>query len=217
MFRQVFDPNNLFWRLIARGVDFVGLGLFWLALCLPIVTIGPATAALYYTVVKVFRQREEGGFGILWKQFCANLKKGCLATLICLPFAAVFAFGYFIMDANKTNGTIGVVMFVAYWVALLVPAGIFCWLWPVMARFEQGLKGCFSNAFMLALRHLPSTFILVLLNLELIIFCLERWWPVFFCPVLGSLLGSLFQEKIFLKYLSDEDKAALQGVYPEEE
>lgn len=214
MFRQVFDPDNLLWRIMARGVDFVGLGLFWLLLCLPVVTIGPATAALYYTVVKVFRQKEDGGFGVMWKQFRVNLKPGCIATVICLPFALIFAYGYAVMEAN--NGTpMGAVMFVAYWVALLVPAGLFCWLWPVMARFDQGLKDTFRNAFMLALRHLPSTFILVLLNLELIIFCLEQWWPVFFCPVLGSLLGSLFQEKVFLKYLSDEDKAALQGIIEE--
>ena len=215
MFRQVFDPDNLLWRIIARGVDFVGLGLFWLLLCLPIVTVGPATAALYYTVVKVFRQKEDGGFGVMWKQFRANLKQGILATLICLPFALLFAYGYSIMKLN-TATTAGVVMFVAYWVALLVPAGLFCWLWPVMARFDQPLKDSFRNAFMLSLRHLPTTFILVLLNLELVIFCLEQWWPVFFCPVLGSLLGSLFQEKIFLKYLGDEDKAALQGIIEEE-
>ena len=47
MFRQVFDPDNLFWRLLSRGVDFVGLGLFWIALCLPVVTIGPATDPHY--------------------------------------------------------------------------------------------------------------------------------------------------------------------------
>ena len=216
MFRQVFDPDNLLWRMLSRCVDFVGLGLFWAALCLPVVTIGPATAALYYTVVKVFRQKEEGGFKILWRQFAANLKKGCLATLICLPFAAVFTAGYLIMDAVKTQSVQGTVMFVAYWIALLVPAGVFCWLWPIMARFEQGLKSAFQTAFALAMRHLPSTFILVLLNLELVIFTAERWWPIFFVPVLGSLLGSLFQEKIFLKYLSDEDKATLEGRYPDE-
>lgn len=216
MFRQVFDPNNSLWRGVARCVDFVGLGLFWIALCLPIVTIGPATAALYYTVVKVFRQKEDGGFKILWRQFVANLKKGCIATLICLPLAAIFTVGYLIMDAVKLQSAAGTIMFVAYWVALLVPAGIFCWLWPILARFEQGVKDALQTALALALRHLPSTFIVVLLNLELIIFTAERWWPIFFTPVLGSLLGSLFQEKIFLKYLSDEEKAALEGRYSDE-
>ena len=86
MFRQVFDPDNLFWRIMARGVDFVGLSIFWLALCLPVVTIGPATAALYYTVVKVFRHKsDDGAFGMYWKAFVQNLRRGIPATLIFIP------------------------------------------------------------------------------------------------------------------------------------
>ena len=53
MFRQVFDPDNLFWRIMARGVDFVGLSIFWIALCLPIVTIGPATTKMVTLVTPV--------------------------------------------------------------------------------------------------------------------------------------------------------------------
>ena len=217
MFRQVFDPDNLFWRLISRGVDFVGLGLFWLLLCVPIVTIGPATTALYYTVVKVFRQKDNAGFRTLWKAFRSNLKKGCAATLICLPFALLFAFFYSVMSMYKGQGGLGAVMFVAYWVALLVPAGIVCWLFPLLARFETGLKDAFRTAALLALRHLPSTFIVVLLNLELIVVSLERWWPVLFTPVLTSLLTSLFLERIFPKYLSETEKAVLEGRDLEEE
>lgn len=217
MFKQVFNPDNLFWSLISRGVDFVGLGLFWLLLCFPIVTIGPATAALYYTVVKAFRQKETAAFRIFWNAFLSNLKKGCLATLICLPVCAVFVFGYLIMDQVKGEGAAGAVMFVAYWVVLLIPAGTLCWLFPVLARFESGLKNSFRNAFILALRHLPTTFVLVLLNMYLIIFTIERWWPVFFIPVLLTLLCSLFEEKIFLKYLNEEEQAMLQGQYEEED
>ena len=95
MFRQVFDPENLFWSLMARGVDFVGLGLFWLLLCVPVITVGPATAALYYTVVKVFRQKDTYGFRTMWRAFRTNLKKGCAATAICLPLAAVFSYFYY--------------------------------------------------------------------------------------------------------------------------
>ncbi len=211
MFKQVFSPDNLFWRLISRGVDFVGLGLFWLLLCFPIVTIGPATAALYYTVVKTFRQKETASFRIFWDAFRSNLKKGCIATLICIPVCALFAFGYAVMDQVKGESAAGAVMFVAYWVVLLIPAGTLCWLFPVIARFETGLKASFRNAFVLALRHLPTTFVLVLLNMYLIIFTIEQWWPVFFVPVLLTLLCSLFEERIFLKYLNEEEQAVLEG------
>lgn len=217
MFRQVFDPDNLFWRLISRGVDFVGLGLLWLLLCLPVVTIGPATAALYYTVVKVFRQKETSAFRLYLTQFAANLKKGVLATLICIPFAAVVVWFYAAMSGARDESSFGAVMFVAYWVVLLIPAGVVCWLIPILARFESGLKESFRTAFMLTLRHLPSTFIVVLLNLEAVTFTLENLWPVFFTPVLCSLLSSLFQERVFLKYLNEEDKAALEGREPEDD
>lgn len=211
MFKQVFDPENLLWRMVARGVDLVGLGLFWLLLCFPVVTIGPATAALYYTVVKTFRQGETNGFHLLWAAFRENLRRGCAATLICLPPCALLALGYWVMDQVKTQGSAGAVMFVAYWVALLIPAGILCWLFPILARFETGLKDAFRTAFVLTLRHLPSTFVVVLLNLYLIVFTLERWWPVFFVPVLLTLLCSLFQERVFLKYLDGAQRAALEG------
>ena len=104
MFRQVFDPENLFWRLISRGVDFVGLSLFWIALCLPVVTIGPATAALYYTVVKVFRHKGDGAFGMYWRSFVQNLRRGIPATLIFLPVMALLVYGYLVMAANVGPG-----------------------------------------------------------------------------------------------------------------
>ncbi len=215
MFRQVFDPNNLFWRLISRGVDFVGLSLFWAALCLPIVTIVPATAALYYTVVKTFRQKEEGAFGIMWRAFRANLKKGVIVNLIWLPIVVMLAYGHYVMVANN-GSTLGAVMYMAYYVALLVPAGVLCYQVPLMGRFEFDVKSLFRTALALAMRHLPSTVVVVLLNAELLIFTLERWWPVFFTPVLANLLTSLFLEKIFPKYLSEEETAILQDRPPEE-
>ncbi|MCD8341361.1 MAG: YesL family protein [Clostridiales bacterium] len=216
MFRQVFDPNNLFWRLISKGVDFVGLSLFWAALSLPIVTAGPATAALYYTVVKTFRHKEDGAFGIYWKSFVQNLRRGIPATLIFLPVMLLIFYGYSIMYANATSD-LGVVMFVAYYVALVVPVGLFCYLFPIMGRFDLKLKELFQTSFALCIRHLPTTLILVLLVVELVIFVLERWWPIFFVPVLTMLLFSLFLERIFPKYLNEEERAVFEDRFPEDE
>mgnify|MGYP002861049299 CR=1 FL=1 len=116
--RKVFDPDNFLWAALAKGVDVVGLSIAWLLLCLPVVTIGPASAALYYTVVKCLRQKEKRTFGVFFRAFRDSLKQGVLATLICLPVAAALAFGYVVMEANR-GAPLGAVMFVAYDVALL--------------------------------------------------------------------------------------------------
>lgn len=207
--RQVFDPENLFWSLLSRGVDLVGLSLLWAALCLPVVTIGPACAALYYTVVKCFRQKEQGAFGSCLRAFRSNLRTGVPATLVCLAIGAALFFGYAVMRAHWGTDT-GAVMFVAYDVALLVPAGIVCWLFPLLGRFDFSLKEAFRTAAMLALRHLPSTVVVVLMTVEFIIFGLERWWPVFFAPVLCALLTSLFFERVFPRYLTEAEREKMK-------
>ncbi|MBR0313071.1 MAG: YesL family protein [Oscillospiraceae bacterium] len=206
---QVFDPDNLWWRFVSRCVDAVGLSVLWAMLCLPVVTVGPASSALYYTVVKCFRQGEKGTFGVFYRAFRENLKQGVIATLICLPVAAALAFGYAVMRASW-GSDLGAVMFVAYDIALVVPAGIVCWLFPLLGRFSFRLRDAFRTAAMLALRHLPTTVVTVLLALELGIFTLERWWPVCFAPALCALLTSLFFERIFPKYLSEADAEKLE-------
>ena len=130
---RVFDPENAWWFFLGRGVDLVGLSLAWGFLCIPLVTIGPATSALYYTVVKCFRQKEKSTFTIFWRAFRGNLKQGSLATLLVLPVSALLWLGYSVMKANWST-PFGAVMFVAYDVALVVPLGVICWLFPQIGR-----------------------------------------------------------------------------------
>ena len=124
MWKDIFNPENLFFRMLARGVDLIGLSLLWVLLCIPIVTAGSATAALYYTVVKVFRHGREDAFTTYLKAFKDNLKQGIPVTLVCVPAAVFLAWGYNVMVHNISTSP-GVVMYMAYYVALLVPMGVF--------------------------------------------------------------------------------------------
>ena len=208
MWRDIFNPENLFFRILARGVDLAGLSLLWVLLSIPLVTAGPATAALHYTVVKTFRQGRDDAFSIYLKAFRDNLKQGMLVMLVCIPVAVFFAWGYNVMS-NNISTSVGVVMYMAYYVVLLVPAGIFCYLFPMMGRFTFRTGALFRTAFILSIRHLPSTVIIVMLTVEMTVFTIEKWWPLLAAPVLTMFLTSLFLEKIFPKYLSEEEIAVL--------
>ena len=210
MWRDIFDPENLFFRILARGVDLVGLSLLWALLCIPAATAGSATAALYYTVVKVFRQGRDDGFTIYLRAFRDNLKQGIPVTLLSIPVMVFLAWGYNVM-ANNLSTSAGVVMYMAYYVAMLVPAGVLCYLFPLMGRFSFETKALVRTAFTMALRHIPSTVVIVLLTVEMTVFTIEKWWPLLAAPVFTLFLHSLFLEKIFLKYLGEEEAAALMG------
>ena len=188
-----FNPEKGIWAWLSTMVDVCGLSIVWIFLCLPVVTIGPATAALYYTVVKCVRGRESGAFGYYFRSFLSGFKTGLLATLAVLPAALLLWMGHDVVRWYGTNlGGAAYILYVAYYFALIVPGGVLCWLFPLLGRFEYSLKDLFRTALQLSIAHLPSTVVVVLLTAQTAVFCLERWWPVLFMPSVVMLLVSLF-------------------------
>ena len=208
---EFFNPEKGIWAWLSTLVDVCGLSILWIFLCLPVVTIGPATAALYYTVVRCVRRRESGAFGYYLRSFRDNFKTGLKADLIVLPAAALLLVLHHIVRwyGTQTGGAL-YVLYVAQYFALMVPAGALCWLFPLLGRFDYGVRGLFRTAFQLTFAHLPSTVVIVLLTVQSAVFCIERWWPVLFMPSVDMLLVSLFTERIFQKYapelISGEDQ-----------
>lgn len=196
-----FNPEKGIWTWLSTLVDVCGLSLLWLLLCLPLVTAGPATAALYYTVVKHVRGRESGAFGAYLRSFRDNLKTGLKMDLIVLPAVVLLLLLHHITRWYGTrDGGALYILYVAQYIFLMLPAGMLCWLFPLLGRFEYGVGGLFRTAFQLTIAHLPSTVVIVLLTVQSAAFCIERWWPVLFMPSVAMLLVSLFTERIFQKY-----------------
>lgn len=201
---EFFNPEKGIWVWLSTLVDVVGLSVLWIFLCLPVVTAGPATAALYYTVVKCVRGRESGAFGYYLRSFRDNFRTGLKADLIVLPAAALLlALHHIVRWYGTRTGGILYILYVAQYFALMLPAGVLCWLFPLLGRFDYGVRGLFRTAFQLTLAHLPSTVVIVLLTAQTAAFCAARWWPVVFMPVIAMLLVSLFTERVFCKYVPE--------------
>ena len=212
---EFFNPEKGIWAWLSTLVDLCGLSIVWVFLCLPVVTAGPATAALYYAVVKCVRGRESGAFAAYLRSFRANLKTGLLATLAVLPAAALLLGLHHIARWYGTRaGGVLYLLYVAQYFALMLPAGVLCWLFPLLGRFDCNVKNLFGTAFRLTMVHLPSTVVIVLLTAQAVALCVALWWPVVFVPVIAMLLASLFTERVFRKYapeLAEPEEA------PEEE
>ena len=207
-----FNPEKGIWAFLSWMVDIFGLSLLWAALCMPVVTIGPATAALYYTVVKCVRKQENGAFGVYLRSFRSNLKTGLKATLIALPPAVILVVVHLVSRWYGIRaGGLLYVMYVAQYFVLFIPAGVLCWLFPLLGRFEYRVRDLFRTAFQLTLAHLPSTVAVVVLTAQVAAFCAAFWWPVLFMPAVVTLLDSLFTERVFREYAPE-----LEGKGPED-
>ena len=53
---SIFDMDKPFWKWLGKIPELVLLSLFWFICCIPVITIGPASSALYYVALKMVRK-----------------------------------------------------------------------------------------------------------------------------------------------------------------
>ncbi len=210
-----FNPEQQPWRFLGRCVDFVGLSLCCVFTSLGVVTLGVSLSALYESVVKAFRYGDNTPFKTYFTSFRKNFKEGVILTLIVIPFVFLFVWGYMIMKENSSSRS-GAFMFTFYYVLLLLPAGTALNLFPLLSRFEMKTKEYIKTAFTLTIAHLPSTFVIVLLSVELTVWTISAYSPCFITPSLWALFSSFFLENNYKKHVSDAEAAALEGITEEE-
>ncbi len=204
--KSFFRMDNPLFQILQRILNVVGLSLVWILCCLPVVTIGAATAALYYTTVKVVRNERGYLFAEYFSAFKKNFRQSTIATLLYLAVAFLFYFDVQILQLlrGETSGAgaleigiYGVVIVLSlYYVLLLLQ----------MSRFDNSLKGLAKNTLILMIRHLPAS----LLTLIIITFGFFASWliPLFaiIMPTIVMWLVSIPMEKLYYRYMTPEER-----------
>lgn len=196
----------MFWRWMAKLADVLVLSLLWLLCSVPIVTVGAATAALYDAAARCVRGGENGPWGRFLRTFRAELSTAIPAALACgLPLLLFFWIFRWLRLAAQAGVPGMEVLSAAYLVVLILPVGTFCWMFPLLSRFTFRPLGLLWTAFQLALAHLPSTVMVVLLTVAVVAVSLWLVVPIFFAPCLLILLWSLFMEPVFRRHAGDHE------------
>lgn len=200
MFRKVFNPESWLWKPFGWVADLVVLSLLWLVCCIPIVTIGGATAALYDAVVHGFRRKEADYLYRFFATFKAEWKHGILPTLLFGCVLAGLLFGYR-RFTGSASGDFAVMTAVGLLVVLCIPVGITCWVFPVLSRFELPFGTLCLNSARLALGHLPASLLMALVSGACVWVTVRLLFvPLLVLPALLTLFWSLFMEPVFRQY-----------------
>ena len=83
---SLFNLDNPIWRFMGKLVDVFILTLLWAVCCIPIITIGPASTAVYYVTLKLVRDEESYTVRSFFKSFKENFKQGSVGALSCFFF-----------------------------------------------------------------------------------------------------------------------------------
>ena len=197
--KRLFSPEGLMWRILDTMTDVFALSVIWLFCSLPLVTLGPATTALYDAVVRCIRYREAGPYRRFFHTFRSDLGVSIGSTVL---WGTVIGFAFASLHMLRTIGresSSAAMASAAYYIFMLLPCGAACWVFPILSRFTYGFRELNFTAVKITLGFLPRTIVLVLLTAEIVTLCVRFFFPAFFLPVCTMLLWSLFIEPVFIR------------------
>lgn len=204
----IFNMDGELVRTLGKIIDIICLSILFIVCSFPIFTMGTAATALYYTVNKVIRNDRGYIFKEYMLAFKNNFKQTIPIWLLVLALSGLLGLDIHIMNDWSENGSKLGALVVVF---LIMGAFLVAWmlyLFAYMARFENTRKQSMKNALLIMLIHLPWTVVLIVLTLAGLFLMYVAPISIFFVPGLFTLLESLILEKIFWKYMSEEDKEA---------
>ena len=147
---RIFDINSKFMQIAMKGADLIILNVLTLLCCIPILTIGPAFAAMHYTLLKLYRDEEGGIFKTFFHGFAANFRQGVALTFVYLLF-----FGILFLDYQFGSRTEGIMRFVLYALPFLALIGglSLCWVFPLLSRYQNTVFGTIKTTLAATLAH----------------------------------------------------------------
>lgn len=205
----IFSLENPFWVFIGKVGDVCWLCLLWLVCSIPIVTIGASTTALYYVSLKMMRNEE----GYITKQFFhsfrQNLFQGSVLGVIMLLVGAGLVFNFWFY--NQMEGNFSVVMHGVMLMLLWLYLMVYQYVFAALAQFDNTIKGILTFSFLLALKKLGWTVLMIVMGIVLLALGCFLFLPflIFAVPLLGfcasPILNRLF--KPYVEAGSAKEKA----------
>ena len=208
MFRSFFDSESPFSRLLGRVLDIVVLSVLWLVCSLPVVTVGPASAALYYSCAKCLRHQEPGPYRNFFSAFRQNLKTGIGATAVLLLLAVLLGAGYrFLAGAAGSGSPVWGAVRVMYLVLLVIPVSVAACAFPLLSRFTYTVGALLSNSLRMTFRHLPRMVAAGALTATVVALTVLFWYcgVILLTPALCALLSTFLLEPVFRKYTPEAE------------
>lgn len=162
---NLFNIDSPIMTFLSRLADIVILNILYIICCLPIFTVGAATSALYYQVMKMSKNEESYAIRGFFKSFKENFRKATPAWLILLVIGILLGADLYIVPMMGSEA-IGNIFRCICFFALLIWMIVFSYTFPLFSKFENTVKNTMTNALLMGIRHLPFTLIILVLNLS---------------------------------------------------
>lgn len=208
---KMIKSDSLIGKLLTEVLNQMILNFLFLLCCAGIVTIPASLSAMYAVQFKIHADEDPNIFAC----FFAELKKSFLRALCAFLVSAAAAapailiwIGCAVLDWQLPR-------FIHLMLAFteLCVFAVSCWIYPLIARYENTLKGTLQSAFALCFSFFPTTVLLIAIPLFFVVLFAVMPYPlirtytcfmIFFSCAVSARLAVIPISKVFTKVTGEE-------------
>ena len=198
---RVFDSDGKFIRVFFALTNFVGLGIIWALLSLTIIGFGPATTALYYTLVKAIRKDRGKPYLSFFQSFKTNFLQGMLLGLLVLLLypAVLFICAPYLLEPLVTGSISNGLFFIGALLQTFFVVSTAAYAFPILSRFNVSCIKSLGFGLKLTLFHLPSSILITFLVFICLYLMIAVQYLIWLFPCLFMFVSSFLIEKVLKK------------------
>ena len=192
--------DSAFSQLLLKLCYGCYLNLLWLVCCIPIVTVGASTTALYYTSLKIVRGEDHSLARMFFKSFRENFRQSTVLWLLLLAIGLVLAGDGYIAYHLRAASTGGPAVMWTLILALVIAAAVayvivLLFVFPLVASVSNTNWAMLKNSFFIGARYLFCTILVFAVHFAMFFAVVSIFTPLFLlgeglCALISSYLMS---------------------------
>ena len=191
--RNLFSPDNAIMLFITKIVYSVYLNILWFICCLPIVTAGASTSALFYVTLKMAKNEEGGITSQFFRAFRQNFKLATKVWLVMLAVGILLSVDGYVLYHMRFENAMWAIVTAIFIVAVIAYLIILMYIFPLIARFDNTVRMMFFNSIMIGMRFLLCTVLMAVIYFAMAVIVINLFTPAIifgegFCAFLCSYL-----------------------------
>ncbi|MGN0394274.1 MAG: YesL family protein [Coprococcus sp.] len=193
--------------------QYVALNIVFIISCIPIITIGPAIAAMYQVLLREAR----GEHGYIIRKYLQHFKEmfvqGVFTFLLFMILLAVGLFSFIFWHGMAS--TISAVVNVLLIIMLVAVLSAMIYVFPLMARFKNSFGQTIKNAFYISLSNIKYTMAFLLIHVfvfgMIYLFPVVRIFMIFIGFSFVTYCCAYIFTRLFRQYETNETSEVIEN------
>ena len=196
---DLFNVDGPVLQFVNKIVYSVYLNILWFLCCIPVITVGASTTALFYVTLKISKNEEGNITKAFFRSFRQNFRQGTLIWLILLAAGIILGVDGYVLYHMRFENLFWTLCTAVFCVAAIAYAIVLMYIFPLLARFDNTTGAMFKNALFIGIRFLFCTVLMAAVYFIMLLVIVRIFTPaVIFGEGLCALLCSYMLSNILL-------------------